>query len=173
MRAWKSMVLIVTCASLCAGCTKIVTRTFDEVKGAGSDFEQVPGTAAGSFTRFASVTIGQPRSDAGGLVSQTFKTQLLSELRRKLTSDKDAPFRASGSPTLKIDPQIQWYHRGGGLFPDKYAVAIFFLSGDGADLGRVQVVTNSEATGTGDDDMAESMAKELVKYFEKHGKKKG
>lgn len=173
MHSWKSILMILVCASLGSGCTTFAKRTLKEVAGAGSDYEQVPGTAAGSFTRFASVTISPPRSDAGGLVSSTFKTQLTSELRRKLTSEKDAPFRASGSPTLKIDPQIQWYHRGGGLFPDKYAVVLFFLNGDGADMGRVQVVTHSEASGTGDDDMAQSMAKELVKYFEKHGKKKG
>jgi hypothetical protein len=173
MRALKSIIVIVACSTLSTGCTTFAKRTFKEMKGAGSEYEQVPGTAAGSFTRFASVTIAEPRSDAGSLVSSTFKTQLVSQLRKRLTGESDSPFRASGSPTLNIEPQIQWYHRGGGLFPNKYAVVIFFLNGDGADLGRVQVVTESEASGTGDDDMASSMAKEMVNYFEKHGKKKG
>lgn len=56
--------------------------------------------------------------------------------------------------------------------PEKFVVTLFYLKADGADVGRVQIVTKSKAAGSGDDDLAESAAKELVDYFKDHGKKK-
>jgi len=96
---------------------------------------------------------------------------LTTQLRKQLTQGKDAPFHG-GSPTLTIEPQIQWFHKGGAIMPEKFAVVLYYLKGEGEDLGRVQVITKSEATRTDDDDLAESSAKELAKYFRKHGKEK-
>ena len=154
-----------------SGCMSIASRAFEEAQGVSSDFEQVPGTGGGSFARFAGVKIAPPRSELGGLVNPTFTSALTTQLRKQLTQGKDAPFHG-GSPALTIEPQIQWFHKGGAIMPEKFAVVLYYLKGEGEDLGRVQVITKSEATRTGDDDLAESSAKELAKYFRKHGKAK-
>ena len=126
-----------------------------------------------SFCSYQGVNIAPPKSNLGGLVSSEYKSQLTAQLRKYLVTEEDAPFKGS-SPMLTIEPEIMWYHRGGigGISPEKYVVNLFYLKADGADVGRVQIVTKSKAAGTGDDDLAESTAKELVSYFEDHGKKK-
>lgn len=154
------------------GCSKVVGRAVNEAKGAGSDAEAVPGMGGGSFASYQGVNISPPKTNLGGLVSAEYKTQLTAQLRKYLVTEKDAPFKGS-SPMLTIEPEVMWYHRGGigGLMPEKFVVTLFYLKADGADVGRVQIVTKSKASGTGDDDLAESTAKELVSYFEDHGKK--
>lgn len=146
-------------------------RTLKEFSGASSDAEAVPGSGGGNFARFAGIQIAAPRTDLGGLVSQGFHSQLSAALRERLISVEDAPFKG-GSPYLSLEPQVMYYHRGGGLFPDKLAVVLFWFKADGTDLGRVQIATRSEASRTGDADLADSMAKELVDYFEDHGKER-
>ncbi len=167
----KTLLLSFLSISLCTatGCMTAAKRVLKEGKGASSDTQVVGG--AGSFSRFGGVEISQPTSDLGSLVSSGFKSALVSELRKELISDKDAPFRANGSPRVTIDPQVQWYHKGGSVFPEKFAVVLFLFKADGADQGKVLIVTKSEATHTSDEGLAESMAKELASYFEKHGKK--
>jgi hypothetical protein len=145
-------------------------RTFSEVKGAGSDACAVPGCGSESFAQFGSITVAPARTDLGTMVNSKFMTSLPTELRKSLAEDKDAPFKGGG-PALSIEPEVRYFHKGGGPFPEKIAVVLYWLKADGADYGRVQMVTRSEATGTGDDDLAQSSAKGLAKYFEKHGKK--
>ncbi|OWY69623.1 hypothetical protein B7486_19915 [cyanobacterium TDX16] len=159
--------------TLNTGCSKVVGRAVNEMKGSSSKSEPVPGMSGGSFASYQGVTIAPPRTELGGLVSTEFKTQLSAQLRKYLVTEKDAPFKGS-SPMLTIEPAIMWYHRGGvgGLMPEKFVVTLFYLKADGADIGRVQIVTKSKAAGSGDDDLAESAAKELVDYFQDHGKKK-
>lgn len=156
-----------------AGCSpfSVAKRGIAEVKGATSDSDPVPGTGSGSFARFGGVTIDQPQSDAGGLIPSEFKSQLVTNLQKALTQGKE-PIFAGGAPTLTIEPHVMWYTKSNPLFPHKYAVVMYHLRGDGTDMGKVQVVTKSEATGTGHDDMAEANAKGLAKYFKKHGKAK-
>jgi len=170
MRRLLTFAFLSASVALSAGCTTMAKRTFHEFKGSSSDASPVPGTGGGSFARFGGVTVAPPRSDLGGLVNSKFNSCLVTELRKHLADDKDAPFKG-GTPALSIEPEISYFHKGGGVFPEKIAVVLYWLKGDGADMGRVQVVTKSEASGTGDDDLAQSNAKELAKYFEKHGKK--
>ncbi len=152
------------------GCGTMVKRTFAEVKGASSKVEPIPGTGGGSFARFGSVTIETPRTELGSLVPSEFGSMLAAELRKALMQGKE-PIFAGGTPALTIEPHIMWFNKSNALFPHKYAVVLFYLKGDGADMGRLQIVTKSEATGTGYDDLAEEMDKELGDYFGKHGKK--
>jgi hypothetical protein len=153
------------------GCTTMAKRTLKEFTGASSDAQTVPGSATTSFERFGGAEVSAPQTELGGLVSNSFMSLLATSLRKELTQGKDAPF-SGGEPVLSIEPEVNWYHRGGGLFPDKYAVVLFRLRGEGADLGKVQVVTKSEASRTGDEDLAKDMAEELAGYFKKHGKKR-
>ncbi len=150
------------------GCMTAAKRVLKEGKGASSKSEPVPGMSGGDFTRFRSVQIVPPRTNLGGLVSTEFNSFLVTSLREELVNDEDAMFKG-GSPTLTIEPEIMWYHRGGigGVMPEKFVVALFWLKEGGSEIGRVQIVTKSEATRTGDDDLAESMAAGLAKYFGK------
>lgn len=152
------------------GCGTMVKRTFAEVKGASSKAEPVPGTGGASYARFGSVTIEPAKTELGSLVPSEFGSMLAAQLRKALTQGKE-PIFAGGAPALTIEPHIMWFNKSNALFPHKYAVVLFYLKGDGAEMGRVQIVTKSEATGTGVDDLAEDMAKELGDYFGKHGKK--
>lgn len=170
MRRLFALFLGVSCLWLCTGCMTMAKRTLKEAKGASSEAEAVPGTGGGNFSRFTAVNIAPPRSDLGALVSSEFKTRLSEALRQELVQGDDAPFKG-GSATLTIEPEINWYQKGGGVFPEKFAVVMFWLKADGAAVGQVQVSTKSEATRTGDGGLAESMAKELRTYFEDHGKK--
>lgn len=150
------------------GCMTAAKRVLKEGKGASSKAEPVPGTAGGSFARYKSVQIVPPRTNLGGLVSSEFKSHLVTAMREELVNDEDAMFKG-GSPTLTIEPEIMWYHRGGigGVMPEKFVVALFWLKEGNSEVGRVQIVTKSEATRTGDDDLAESMAAGLAKFFGK------
>lgn len=170
MRSFVTLALLSSFIAFSSGCTTMAKRTFKEFKGSSSDADPVPGTGGGDFARFGSVTIGPPRTDLGSLVNAKFSSSLTNELRKFLSEDKDAPFKGGGT-ALSIEPEIRYFHKGGGPFPEKIAVVLYWLKADGADYGRVQVVTKSEASGTGDDDLAQSNAKGLAKYFEKHGKK--
>ncbi|MEK6644684.1 MAG: hypothetical protein AABZ08_12340 [Planctomycetota bacterium] len=152
------------------GCGTMVKRTLAEAKGASSKADPIPGTGGASFARFGTVNIETPRTELGGLVPSEFNSMLVSELRKTLTQGKDPVFKG-GSPALTIEPHVMWFNKSGSAFPHKYAVVLFYFKGDGADLGKLQIVTKSEASGTGADDLAEDMAKELAGYFEKHGKK--
>ena len=165
-------VLFMSVTAAGSGCTTVVKRVFNEGKGASSDTDVVPGTGGASFAQFDSVEVAPPRSDLGDLVSSSFNTELVSALHKELVEDKNAPFKG-GAATLSIAPQIQWYHKGGTIFPDKYAIVLFFLTSDGTDMGHVLITTKSEASRTGDKALAESTAEELRKHFEKHGKKRG
>lgn len=153
-----------------SGCTTVAKRAFKEAKGASSDFDIVPGTGASGYSQYAGVTIEQPRTELGGLVSTSFKSELVKALKEELTMGDDAPFRG-GSPTLTIEPHIMWFNKGGLVFPDKHAIVLYYLKANGAEVGRVQIATKSEAARTGDGALAESSAEELCKFFEKHGKK--
>jgi hypothetical protein len=170
MRKMMAMACMAAVLTYGTGCTTIAKRAMKEAKGASSDAEAVPGAGGGSFARFNGVDIQPPRTNLGGLVSTEYRAELTRALREQLVTEDDAPFKGS-SPRLTIDPEILWYYRGGSIMPEKFAVVLFWLKDGGADVGRVQIVTKSEATGTGDNDMAENMAKELVSYFEDHGKK--
>jgi hypothetical protein len=168
VRAFAS-VLVVGVLALTSGCGMIFNRTVAEVKGSSSDATAVPGSGGESYGRFRSLEVMTPTAEGGGLIPSDFKSFLVSMIKKELTQGKE-PIFTGGAPALTVEPHIMWFNKGNALFPHKYAVAIFHLRGDGADMGKVQIVTKSEATGTGADDMAESMAKELGKYFKKHGK---
>lgn len=161
-----TLALLSSMVAFSSGCTTMAKRAFKEAKGAGSDVEPVPGSGGGSFAQFQGVTIDPPRTDLGGLVNSGFMTSLPTQLQKHLTQEADAPFKGS-TPALSIEPEVRYFHRGGGPFPTKIAVVLYWLKADGSDYGRVQVVTKSEATGTGDDDMANSNAKELASYLAK------
>ncbi len=158
--------LVVAGNTGCAGA--IAKRAFSEVVGASSKARAVPGLSTARLGQFQGVKINAPRSDLGGLVSSRFTSALPGALRKELITDKDAPF-PGGSPTLEIDPEITFFSDQGGvgdlLGSDSYAVALFTLSSDGAPLGKVQVVTKTAASRTGDEDMAKSMAKSLAQFF--------
>lgn len=152
------------------GCGTALKRGFKEFKGAGSKAAEVPGIRSGGFAQYKGVTIGQPRSDLGRLVDSKFTVALPGAMRKALTTGEKPLFRG-GSPTLTIDPEITWYHESGGLGgilgSDSFAVALFWLSDGGTPLGKVQVVTKSGASRTGEADMAKSMAKGLARWFKK------
>lgn len=169
MRTFLALTFLGSLLLVTTGCNPY-KRTFQEVRGATSKAEPVPGTAGRDFTRYKSVQIVPPQTNLGGLVSAEFKSQLVTAMHKELVTDEDAMFRG-GSPTLTIEPEILWYHRGGisGAFPEKFAVALFWLKEGGSEVGRVQIVTKSAAARTGDDAMAESMAERLAKFL-KRGK---
>jgi len=160
-------VSILVCTS---GCSTVAKRALKEVAGAGSKAVSVPGTSTSQFSRFNSVKITPPRTDLGGLVDRKFSSALAGALRSELVSGKDPVFHG-GSPVLDIDPEITWYSESGGLGgllgSDSYAVALFWLSSEGAPVGKVQVVTKSGASRTGEAEMAKSMAGELAKFLKK------
>jgi hypothetical protein len=174
MRKTLILTTILLCTALFggSGCMKALGRTVDEMKGASSDYEQVPGTGVSSFAGFNGVTVEPVQTELGGLVPPAFKAGLMTALRKELTQDKDAPFRSAGTPSLSIEPHVMWFNKGGSVFPEKHAIVLYYLKGNGADMGRVQIMTKSEASHTGDEGLAESNAKELAKYFNKHGRKK-
>lgn len=176
MKSSVAISLVGLVGSTIAGCGPgtLAKRALSEMVGAKSDAEIVPGTGADNFARFNGVQIRTPRTDLGGLVSTEFRSELMTALREQLTGDDDAPFRGGGSPLLTIDPVIQWYHRGGigGLMPERFAVVLFWMKSEGQDVGRVQIVTKSEASRTGDRDLATDMAEELRGFFEERGKKR-
>lgn len=157
------------------GCSTIVKRGAKEMMGASSEAQPIPGTAASGFTRFGGVDIATPKTDLGTLVDARFKSSLTRELRNALTRGEEPVF-VGGTPILSIEPEITWYHKSGSLGgimgSDSFAVVLFWLKADGADMGRVQVVTKSEASRTGPEDLAKSMAEGLAKYFKKQRKKK-
>ena len=155
--------------ALSSGCGTMVKRTVGEVKGAGSDATSVPGSGGESYARFQAVEIQTPQSELGGLLPAEFKTMLATDLRKELTQGKEPVF-TGGSPAVTIEPHIMWYNKSNAMMPNKYVVVLYYIRGEGAELGRVQVVTKSGATGTGPDDLADSSAKEMAKYFRKHGR---
>jgi hypothetical protein len=162
-----------------SGCSTLIKRGAKEALGASSDVDEVPGTVTVNFSRFNGVDVAPPRSDLGGLVHAKFRDALVKEIYKRLTEAEEPredeepkpPLFSGGSPVLRIEPYITWYHKSKGLGSmlgkDSYAVAIFWLKDGGMDVGRVQVVTKSEAMRTGHDDLAKSMAKGLAKYFKK------
>lgn len=170
-----AMGLLISIVAGTSGCGTVAKRAFKEVKGASSKAQPVPGTSVSRYSRYQGVSISNPRTDLGGLVDRKFTSALGTALRKELTTDKDAPFRG-GSPTLTIEPEVAWYSEAGGLGgmlgSDSYAVVLFWLSEDGSPLGKVQIVTKSAASRTGEDDMANSMAKKLAGFFSKQRKKK-
>lgn len=151
----------------CAGA--MAKRALSEVVGASSKARAVPGMSTAKLGQFKGVKINAPHSDLGGLVSSKFALALPGALREALTTGKDAPF-PGGSPALEIDPEITFFSEKGALGDlfgsDAYAVVLFALIADGTVVGKVQVVTKSAASRTGDDDMAKSMAKGLAQFFE-------
>ncbi len=170
MRKLLALTMLVSVLVVTSGCGTVAKRALKEVAGAGSKAMAVPGTSTSQFARFNSVEIKPPRTDLGGLVDRKFSIALSSSLKSELVSGKDPVFHG-GSPVLEIDPEITWYNESGGLGgllgSDSYAVVLFWLSSEGAPAGKVQVVTKSGASRTGEDDMAKSMAGELAKFFEK------
>lgn len=154
--------------TLNAGCTTIARRTLAEAKGATSDASTVPGMGGHDFTRYSGVQIMPARSSLGGLVSSGFSAQLGAELEKALVRGEKASFKG-GSPTLGVEPEIMWYHKGGigAIMPERFAVVLYRLRADGGEVGRVQIVTKSGATRTGDDDLAESSAEELARHLRK------
>jgi len=175
MRAIVTLVMtfgLLTCGVGCSP-TSLAKRGLKEVKGASSKSEVVPGTTGGGLSRFGGVKIARPQTDLGGLVDSRFRSALTSELQGALTRGKKPVF-PGGTPVLAIEPEITWYHKAGALGgimgSDSFAVGLFWLKADGADIGRVQVVTKSGAMRTGPEDMAKSMAGELAKFLKKKRK---
>ncbi|RIK67672.1 MAG: hypothetical protein DCC65_05960 [Planctomycetota bacterium] len=161
-------------ASSCTGCATLTRRTLAEVKGADSDASPVPGTGGHDYGRFAGVQIIPPRTKLGGLVSSEFSSQLAAKLEEVLIRASRAPFKG-GSPTLTIESEILWYHRGGitTIMPERFSVVLYTLRADGGEYGRVQVVTKSGAARTEDVDLAESNARELANYLRRNGATRG
>lgn len=161
-------------ASSCTGCATLTRRTLAEVKGADSDASAVPGTGGHEYGRFTGVQIIPPRTKLGGLVSSEFSSQLAAKLEEELIRASRAPFKG-GSPTLTVESEILWYHRGGisTIMPERFAVVLYTLRADGGEYGRVQVVTKSGAARTEDVDLAESNARELGNYLRKNGATRG
>ena len=153
------------------GCGTVVKRTVGEVKGAGSDATSVPGSGGENYGRFHSVEIQPTVTEGGGLVPAEFRSMLTTALRKELTQGKEPVF-SGGSPAITIEPHVMWFNKSNPLMPNKYVVVLYYIRGDGSELGKVQVVTKSEATGTGVEDLAESSAKEMARYFRKHGRGK-
>ncbi len=170
MRKLLALTMLVSVLVVSSGCGTVAKRALKEVKGAGSKAVSVPGTSTSQFSRFSGVKISQPRTDLGGLVDRKFSSALTVALKTSLVSGKDPVFHG-GSPALEIEPEITWYNEAGGLGgllgSDSYAVVLFWLSSEGAPVGKVQVVTKSGASRTSEGDMAKSMAGELAKFFKK------
>ncbi len=158
-----------------SGCTTVAKRALKEAAGASSKARAVPGLTSSSLAQCQGISVGTPRSDLGSLVDPKFTSALPVALRDSLTGGEEPLFRG-GSPTLEIDSEIAWYHEAGGVGgivgSDSYVVVLFWLSVDGAPMGKVQLVTKSAASRTGEDDMAKSMAKGLASFLKKHRKKK-
>lgn len=150
-----------------AGCTKVVQRAVNEIKGAESRALPVPGLNMANFQLFQRVTIAPPRTELGGLVSTQYLDILPVCLRTSFGVQTNASL--SGTGTLNIEPVVMWYHRGGvcDALPVKFVVTLFYLSLDGRELGRVQVFTRSKAAGKGDEDLANSAAEALTSFLKR------
>lgn len=155
------------------GCMTAAKRVIKEAKGASS--ETTPVSVKGRYANYAGVTIAPTQSELGRLVPAAFKKALGVELRKALVTGEEALFKGK-SPNLKIEPHVMWFHEastvGGIVGSDSYVVVLFKFSADGADAGKLQIVTSTAASRTGYADMAASMAGELADWFEeKRGKK--
>ena len=168
MRALIGLTILGSMLFFNTGCMTAVKRAYKEGKGASSKAEPVrlPGTELADYTRYKSVQIVPPRTNLGNLVTPEFKSHLVSSMRQALVEDEEAIFKG-GSPTLTIEPEVMWYHRGGigGVFPEKFAVVLFWMKEGNNEIGRIQIVTKSEAARTEDDALAESAAGRLAKYL--------
>ncbi|MBN2563634.1 MAG: hypothetical protein JXQ75_22165 [Phycisphaerae bacterium] len=174
MRKILALTILVSTVVGSSGCGTAAKRVLKEVQGASSEARAVPGTHTATLATYQAVKIDNPRSDLGGLVDSRFSGVLLGALRGALTEGEEPVFRG-GSPVLEIQPEITFYSEAGGLGSilgsDSYAVVLFWLSADGAPVGKVQVVTKSGASRTGEADMAKSMADGLAGFMKKHRKK--
>jgi len=156
------------------GCGTALKRTWTELKGAEARAKGVTGAAPSGLARFRGVRIMPVRTHLAGLVDTTYKATLPSALKARLTrrDDDHKPVFPGGSPVLTLDPEITFYSEPGavgGLFgSDAYAVVLFWLKADAADIGRIQVVSKSGASRTGPDDLAQATAKGLAHYLRKH-----
>lgn len=173
----RAMILTVMSGILAlnVGCGAILGRTFTEVKGAGAHAQELPGISPGTLRQYRDVRVGTPRSDVTPLVDPLYTRTLPGAVRTRLMQrnedEKDKPpIFSGGTPVLELDPEITFYSRpgsvGGILGNDSYAVVLFWLRADGADIGQVQVVTKSGASRTGADDLARATAKGLAKFFD-------
>lgn len=178
-RTVRRLVLTFGLGFLCfnVGCGTVAKRAFTEFKGAGSKAMVVPGTSTAALARYNGVRISPIRTDLAGLVSPGYTRHLPAALRERLTQregDKPAVF-TGGSPVLTIEPEITFYARPGalgGIFgSDSYAVVLFWLSADGAAVGKVQVVTKSGASRTKPEDLANSTANGLAGFLAKTKKR--
>jgi hypothetical protein len=154
-----------------SGCTTIAKRTLKELQGAHSKYVDVPGTVNGDFDAYDSVVIVPVRTELGELVSSEFIVALESALQHRLTEGEDAVF-PGGSREFTIAPQVMWYHEPGGLSgllgSDNLAVTLFELTDGDRLLAKIQIVTKNASSREGIEEMAESMANELARWFEAH-----
>lgn len=174
MRTFLILCLISLGIMSATGCATLARRTLAEAKGADSDANPVPGSGGRNFGSFNGAQIIPPTTNLGGLVSTEFKSQLSAALEEVLIRESKAPLKG-GSPTLTVESEIMWYHRGGisTIMPERFAVVLYTLRSEGGEVGRIQVVTKSGAARTDDRELAESSAEELATYLRKHGANKG
>lgn len=151
-----------------SGCGTIIKRVYNEAKGATSKVVTVPGSQTARYADFNAVEITPPRSELGTLIPNTYEREYMKQMKIFLVTDEEAPFKGT-EPVLKLDPQIYWYNKGGikGAFPNQHVVVFFELRAGQELIGKMQVATKSEAARTDDEDMAESLAKGVAKYFRK------
>jgi len=160
------------------GCTTALKRAFVEAAGESSEARVVPGSTI-HYKSYKAVEIAPIRSDIDRLVDPAFLRTLPLHLRTALTQrgdgDAEPPF-PGGSPTLRIEPEISWYHVPGSLGDilgkNKYAVVLYWLYAEDRPLGKVMVVTKSGASRTDGGDLAESNTRELADWFLEPDEKK-
>lgn len=174
---YRFMTLSLMCAALSvgSGCTSVLKRGFKEAQGASTKPYEVPGTLAGDLSSFKGVNVSAPQTKLGGLVSAKFRQALPAALRKHLVEEEEAPLKG-GTPIVNMEPEIMWYYDATGVSElagsNSYANVLYTFSENGNPLGQVLLVTKNASSREGDEDLAESNAKELAAWLKDQAEKK-
>lgn len=157
-----------------AGCSTIAKRAIKEIRGARSKALPVPGSLKSDFSEFRDLEVAAPTTESGGLVSSRLMRALPRAIRAAVTGRPDSQF-TGGHPVLQVEPQIQWYYEATGvkdiIGSTTFVVALLRLKANGAEIGRLQIVTKDESSRNDDEDLAESIGAAFADWI--HARSRG
>lgn len=165
------VLLVLSAVSLvAAGCSPVSTakRGLQEVRGAQAQISVIQPIPAADLATYSGVRVNQVVSGIGHLAPQSFVTALRAGLATEL--GKVEGFRATGSPLL-LNAEVTFYKMGSAadalMGKEKMVIMHVVVSrAEGAKVGQLLAVVSTEAMRTGEQEIADALAKGVADYFE-------
>ena len=162
------VLLPVFCLAGC-GVTSVAKMGYKTVRGVDADAIPLETIPAGALAPYGTVQVGQVTTDVGPICPASLLTEVRNQMRDVFAERLTVTFPGAGR-SLTIDVVCRYYKKKRRIGNEGRLDALVHLKDaeTGRQVGRFYVEAISESPlHTGEDDMAEELAKEIAKHLVK------